>query len=82
MPSPIAAAADVTATSSIMREFIVNSQGEDGYVEVKSSDTLADVRQLIIQELDHEQLPRKLSSSTSNLEGDDTSRCLPWPKKI
>ena len=59
MPSPIAAAVDAAATNSIMREFIVNSQGEDGYVEVKSSDTLADVRQLISRELDHEQLPRK-----------------------
>ena len=73
MPSPTAAAADVTATNSIIREFIVNSQGEDGYVEVKSSDTLADVRQLILYEFDHEQLPRKLSSATHELEGDDKS---------
>ena len=74
MPSPIAAAADVTATNSIIRrEFIVNSQGEDGYVEVKSSDTLADVRKLILEDLDHQQLPRKLSNSTENLEGNDNN---------
>lgn len=39
------------------KEFIVTSLGEEGYVEVKESDTLIEVRSLILDEFDEEQLP-------------------------
>ena len=41
------------------KELIVTSLGEDGYVEVSATDTLTQVRALILEELDEEQLPVK-----------------------
>lgn len=55
MPSPMRPAAAAASTDS--KEFILRSQGEDGYVEVSPTATLADVRLLVIDEFDPEQLP-------------------------
>ena len=52
-----AATATSTATPTTKREFIIHSQGEENYVEVSPTDTLANVRLLILEELDEEQLP-------------------------
>lgn len=55
---------DANATKTLKRrDFILHSQGEDSYVEVKSSDTLTDVRNLILQDFDVDQLPPPLNSN-------------------
>jgi hypothetical protein len=41
------------------KEMIIHSQGEDGFVEVTSKDTLSQVRSRILEDLDEEQLPAK-----------------------
>jgi hypothetical protein len=41
------------------KELIVTSLGEDSYVDVHENDTLLQVRALILEELDEEQLPAK-----------------------
>ena len=39
------------------REFILRSKGVDGYVEVSETDRLSDVRKLILEDFDEDQLP-------------------------
>lgn len=41
------------------KDFIVTSMGEEGYVEVKETDTLIQVRSLILDEFDEDQLPAR-----------------------
>ena len=43
--------------ASKSKKFFIHSQGEKNYVEVCSSDNLSDVRKLILEEFDEEQLP-------------------------
>ena len=47
----------VPSSTAAKREFILHSQGEDGYVEVESTHTLSDVRRSVLDEFDPEQLP-------------------------
>ena len=71
MPSLFTATTSATISSTLAtklasrREFIIHSQGEDGYVEVTSTDTLLDVRRYILEDFDAEQLPSSSSSSSS-----------------
>ena len=80
MSTPLTSAGDNTAK----REFIINSKGEDGYVEVTSSHTLCDVRRLILEDFDVEQLPNidargvdKKESSSSGDKEEGTSDLIP-----
>ena len=81
MSTPLTSAGDNTAK----REFIINSKGEDGYVEVSSSDTLRDVRRLILEDFDVEQLPnidsggidKKECSCSSGDNEEGTSNLIP-----
>ena len=54
----------IEATSN--RDLILHSNGEQNYIEVLPHHTLSDVRQLVLEELDAEQLP-----SSCNNEGGD-----------
>ena len=62
MPSPF---------HSTKKEFILHSQGEDSYVEVTPSHPLFDVRRLILEEFDTEQLPCKKNQKNA-VDGDGT----------
>ena len=58
----------VLAVIMACQDFIIHSQGRVGYVEVCSSDTLFEVRRLVSEEFDPEQLP---SFSSCNNEKND-----------
>ena len=82
MSTPLTSAA---GDNTAKREFIINSKGEDGYVEVSSSDTLRDVRRLILEDFDVEQLPnidagsvdKKEISCSGEDNNDGTSDLIP-----
>jgi hypothetical protein len=59
----------VSSITDETKEFIIHSNGEAGYVEVTSTSTLSEVRQLIIDEFDTEQLPSQSEEFAFKING-------------
>ena len=59
----------VSSVTEETKEFIIQSNDEAGFVEVTSTSTLSEVRQLIIEEFDTEQLPSQSEEFAFKVNG-------------
>lgn len=59
----------VSSVTEETKEFIIHSNNEAGFVEVSSTSTLSEVRKLIIEEFDTEQLPSQSEEFAFKVNG-------------